>query len=224
VVVNRALIYGLLTTLLAGIFAAGITLITEAGKQLFGEGSRALGAAISALIVAAVFQPLRAWIEGAVNRRFYPKKIDLASGLVEVQPEYWAFLERPTLLRLSMEHVRRVLGTNYAAFFLASEGEFHLAQQVDGSAGDVTSVRVSEKERKELDKKRVIAAEGSGSLVGHVPVYVDRGETNEILGLLSIGARDNGKGYSGDDLKGLAELGGKIGLALNAIQLGSSSK
>jgi hypothetical protein len=223
VVVNRALIYGLLTTLLAGIFAAGIPLITEAGKQLLGEGSRALGTAISALIVAVVFQPLRTWIEGAVNRRFYPKKLDLASGLVEVQPEYWGFLDRPTLLRLSMEHVCRVLGTNQAAFFLAAEGgEFRLAQQVDASAGGVTSVPVSEKQRQELDRKRVIAAENSALIVGHVPVYVDRGNTNELLGLLSIGSRANGKGYSGDDLKALAELGGKIGLALNAIQLRSN--
>jgi hypothetical protein len=222
VVVNRALIYALLTTLLAGIFAAGIPLITEAGKQLLGEGSKAAGTAISALIVAVVFQPLRTWIEAEVNRRFYPKKEDLASGLVEVQPEYWGFLDRPTLLRVSMEHVRRVLGTSQAAFFLASRGGgFRLAQQVDGSAGGVTLVQVSEQERKELEKKRVVAAEGSGLIVGHVPVYVDRGETNEVLGLLSIGPRENGKGYSGDDLKGLAELGGKIGLALNAIQLGS---
>jgi len=224
VVVNRALVYGLLTTLLAGIFAGGIALISEATKQLLGQGSPAAGAAISALIVAVVFQPLRTWIEAAVNRRFYPKKEDLASGLVEVQPEYWAFLDRPALLRLSMEHVSRVLGTHHAAFYLASEGgEFLLAQQVDGSAGGMTSVFVTEEECKELEKKRVIA-KSSGSLVGHVPVYVDRGETNELLGLLSIGARENGKGYSGDDLKGLSALGGKIGLALNAIRLGSSSK
>jgi MFS family permease len=223
VVVNRALIYGLLTTLLAGIFAAVIALVTEAGKQLLGEGSKAVGAAFSALVVAIVFQPLRTWIEAAVNKRFYPKKEDLASGLVEVQPEYWGFLDRPTLLRISMDHVRRVLGTNYSAFFLTSEGdEFRLAKQVDGSAGGVTSVRVSEKERKELEKKRVIAGESSGLIVGHVPVYVDRGETNQVLGLLSIGPRENGKGYSGDDLKGLAELGGKIGLALNAIQMSST--
>jgi hypothetical protein len=198
-------------------------LITEAGKQLLGEGSRAAGAAISALIVAVVFQPLRAWIEGAVNRRFYPKKLDLASGLVEVQPEYWGFLDRPTLFRISMEHVCRILGTDHAAFFLAAgPGEFHLAQQVEDAAGAATSLRVSEEQRHELEKKRVIAAEGMALIVGHAPVYVDRGKTNELLGLLSIGARENGKGYSGDDLKGLAELGGKIGLALNAIQLGST--
>jgi MFS family permease len=186
-------------------------------RALIYEGSKAAGAAISAVIVAAVFQPLRTWIEAAVNKRFYPKKEDLTSGLVEVQPEYWGFLDRPALLQVSMEHVCRVLGTNHAAFFLAAGGsEFRLAQQIDGSAGGVTSISVSEEQRKELEKKRVIAAEGSSSLVGHVPVHVDRGETNELLGLLSIGARENGKGYSGDDLKGLAELGGKIGLALNA--------
>jgi hypothetical protein len=148
--------------------------------------------------------------------------LDLASGLVEVQSEYWRFLDRPTLVRLSMEHVSRVLGIDHAAFFLASKGgAFRLAGQVDSSAGGMTSIRVSEEQRKELEKKRVIAAESSDALAAHVPVYIDRGETNEVLGLLSIGARENGKGYSGDDLKALAALGGKIGLALNAIQLGS---
>jgi hypothetical protein len=56
-------------------------------------------------------------------------------------------------------------------------------------------------------------------IAGHVPLFIDRGESNELLGLLSVGARTNGKGYSGDDLKGLVELGNKIGLALNAIKL-----
>jgi hypothetical protein len=68
-------------------------------------------------------------------------------------------------------------------------------------------------------KKRVVASEGSSLIAGHVPLFIDRGESNELLGLLSVGARANGKGYSGDDLKGLVELGNKIGLALNAIKL-----
>ena len=81
----------------------------------------------------------------------------------------------------------------------------------------------TEKQRSELEGKRVITANGTGLLVAHVPVFVDRGKANEVRALLSIGARANGKGYSGDDLKGLAELGGKVGLALNAVQLGAAS-
>jgi hypothetical protein len=102
VVVNRALIYGLLTTLLAGLFAAVIAVVTELSGDFVGDGSRALGAATSALVVAVVFQPLRAWIEGWVNRRFYPAKADLASGMVEVQPVYWGFLDRGALMRIDL--------------------------------------------------------------------------------------------------------------------------
>lgn len=220
VVVNRALIYGLLTTLLAGIFAASIAVTTELGRQLLGEGSRTMGAAVSALVVAGVFQPLRTWIEGKVNERFYPEKIDLASGLVEVQPEFWAFLDQSTLVWVSLEHIRRVLGTSHAAFFLETgTGEFRLENQFAGSTDGAEVIHPSAAQLLDLGRKRVVAAAGLGPITGHVPVYVDRGKTSELLGLLSIGARGTGKGYSGDDLKALAELGGKIGVALKALQL-----
>jgi MFS family permease len=224
VVINRALIYGPLTTLLAGTFAMVIALTSELTKEALGDQSRALSAAVSAVVVAVIFQPLRSRIEKGVDTRFYPTKEGLATGLVEVQPEYWAFLDQATLTRITMAHVCRVLGTPQAAFFLEQpSGLFELADQVDGSAGETRTLTFTEKQRSELEGKRVIAANGPGLLVAHVPVFVDRGKANEVRALLSIGARANGKGYSGDDLKGLAELGGKVGLALNAVQLGAAS-
>ncbi len=224
VVINRALIYGPLTTLLAGTFAMVIALTTELTKQALGEQSKALGAAISAVIVAVVFQPLRSRIETFVDKRFYPQKLDLASGLVEVEPAYWGFLDRETLIRLAMGHVCGVLGTEHAAFYLASSpGKFQLVGKLNSSVQEKTTITLSKKQQEELQKKRVVASEGKGALTGHIPMFIDRGNYNELLGLLSIGSRKNGKGYSGDDLKGLVELGNKIGLALNAIRLGERS-
>jgi hypothetical protein len=223
VVINRALIYGPLTTFLAGTFAMVIALTTELTKQALGEQSKALGTAISAVIVAVVFQPLRDRIEAFVDKHFYPKKLDLASGLVEVEPEYWSFLDRETLVQLAMAHVRDVLGTDHTAFYLAAGSDrFKLAKQLNDSAKGYGTITLSAKELEELQKKRVVSSEGTGLLTGHVPLFIDRGKSNELLGLLSIGSRTNGKGYSGDDLKGLVELGGRIGLALNAIKLGSN--
>lgn len=223
VVVNRALIYGPLTTLLAATFAVVIALTNELTKQALGAQSRALGAAISAMIVAVFFQPVRGRIEKLVDARFYPQKLDLASGLVEVQAPYWGFLDESILMRRSMEHVRRVLGTRHAAFFRATApGCFELEHRLDEGTLAVKLLGLSEKQQRELEKGRVIAAQAGGPLINHVPIYVDRGKTNELLGLLSIGARDNGRGYSGDDLRGLAELGAKIGLALNAVHLGQA--
>jgi hypothetical protein len=219
VVINRALIYGPLTTLMAGTFAMVIALTSELTKEALGDQSKALGAAISAVIVAVVFQPLRSRIEAFVDKHFYPQKLDLASGLVEVMPEYWSFLNREKLMRLAMGHVRDVLGTEHAAFYLASGTDrFSLAGQLNG-AGDYPLITLSKRQHDELHKKHVVESEGMAPLAGHVPLFIDRGKSNEVLGLLSVGSRTNGKGYSGDDLKGLAELGNKIGLALNAIKL-----
>ena len=225
VVVNRALIYGLLTTLLAGLFAAVIAVVTEVSQDFVGDGSRTLGAAASALVVAVVFQPLRAWIEGWVNRRFYPEKADLASGMVEVQPEYWGFLDRGALMRIAMDHVRSVMGTSHAAFYLEAEpGTFHLEGRAAGSEGPAATIALSDRSRLDLEKKRVARVVDGGPVSAHVPLYVDRGKATEVLGLLAIGERSNGQGYSGDDLRALAELGGKIGLVLNAIRLGEESR
>jgi hypothetical protein len=220
VVINRALIYGPLTTFMAGIFAMVIALTTELTKEALGDQSKALGAAISAVIVAVVFQPLRDRIEAFVDEHFYPQKLDLASGLIEIKPEYWSFLDQESLIRLAMEHVRSVLGTEHTAFYLANKhDQFGLAGQHNGSAKGHPVIILSKKQREELQKERVVASEGLGLLVGHVPLFIDRGKSNELLGLLSVGKRMNGRGYSGDDLKGLVELGGKLGLALKAIQM-----
>lgn len=222
VVVNRALVYGPLTTLLAGIFAVLIAVTSDLAKQLFGSQSQTMGAAVSAVVIAVIFQPMRTWVQGVVDRRFYPQKRNLDTGLVEVQPEYWAFLTQPRLLRIAQAHVCRTLGVAYTAFYLASEGsDFELALSGDGAE----PVRISPADEQvgELRRKRVIADRGGGPAVGLTPIFIDRGDEIEILGLMAVGGRTNGRGYSGDDLKALAELGGKIGLALNAVQLGEET-
>jgi len=220
VVINRALIYGPLTTVMAGIFAMVIALTSELTKEALGDQSKALGAAISAVIVAVVFQPLRDRIEAFVDKHFYPQKLDLASGLVEAAPEYWSFLKQKTLTRLTLEHVRRALGTEHVGFYLASgSGQFEPVGQELAPADGSPSIVLSPKQQEGLLKKRVVPSEGSGVIAGYVPLFIDRGDAIELLGLLVVGPRANGKGYSGDDLKGLVALGKKVGLALNAIQL-----
>jgi hypothetical protein len=101
---------------MAGTFAMVIALTTELAKEALGDQSKALGAAISAVIVTVIFQPLRNRIEAFVDKHFYPQKMDLASGLVEIKPEYWGFLDQESLIRLAMEHVSSVLGMEYAAY------------------------------------------------------------------------------------------------------------
>jgi hypothetical protein len=73
--VNRTLVYGLLTVVLGGIYA-GIVLVFG---QLFGEfGAKPPSWAVAGatLAAAALFQPLRRRIQQAVDRRFNRRRYD----------------------------------------------------------------------------------------------------------------------------------------------------
>ena len=66
--VNRTLVYGLLTVLLAGVYALGVFVLGDLLDPATGDS--ALAVAASTLAVAALFQPARRRVQGLVDRRF----------------------------------------------------------------------------------------------------------------------------------------------------------
>jgi cytochrome bd-type quinol oxidase subunit 2 len=75
--INRTLVYGLLTALLAGVYAAvGLVLGPVFGGV--GEDAPSWAVAGATLAVAALFQPARRRIQAVVDRRFNRRKYDAA--------------------------------------------------------------------------------------------------------------------------------------------------
>jgi hypothetical protein len=75
--INRTLVYGLLTVLLAGIYASAVLV----GGHLFGgvgDEPPSWAVAGATLAVAAAFQPARRRIQGVVDRRFNRHRYDAA--------------------------------------------------------------------------------------------------------------------------------------------------
>jgi hypothetical protein len=80
VIIRRTLVYAVLVAILAALYLGGVTVVGGLLRTITG-GSGAIGVTVSTLAVAGAFQPLRARIQRAVDRRFYRGRYDAARTL-----------------------------------------------------------------------------------------------------------------------------------------------
>ena len=78
--INRTLVYGLLTVSLVGVYVGIIVVLQGLVRTLTGQGSQ-LAIVASTLAVAALFDPLRRLIQSFIDRRFYRRKYDARKTL-----------------------------------------------------------------------------------------------------------------------------------------------
>jgi hypothetical protein len=74
-IINRTLVYGALTVLLALIYFGGATLLQVGLRNLVSHEST-IAIVATTLAIAALFNPLRHRIQSFVDRRFYRSKYD----------------------------------------------------------------------------------------------------------------------------------------------------
>ena len=82
ILINRTLVYGSLTLMLALVYFGGVT-ATQALFQMFTgqEELPQLVVVASTLVIAALFNPLRHRVQGFIDRRFYRSKYDARKTL-----------------------------------------------------------------------------------------------------------------------------------------------
>ena len=101
--INRTLVYVPLVGIVAGLYAACLALLQRLFVAFTGNTSDG-AAVISALILAAVFTPIRKSIEGFVDRRFKP-----APGTVVTSPNAAFSADDPVFAAAVESVVRRIL-------------------------------------------------------------------------------------------------------------------
>jgi MFS family permease len=82
IVINRTLVYGSLTAMLALVYFGGVAATQAISSALTSQEKQPqLAIVVSTLVIAALFNPLRRRVQAFVDRRFYRSKYDAAKTL-----------------------------------------------------------------------------------------------------------------------------------------------
>ena len=86
ILINRTLVYGALTALLALIYFGLVFILQSLVRALGGQISQTPVVIVgSTLVIAALFQPLRRRIQHVIDRRFYRRKYDAAKTVIALE-------------------------------------------------------------------------------------------------------------------------------------------
>ena len=122
VLVNRTLVYGLLSLSLAVVYVSGIASLQGLFRTLTGQESQ-LAVVASTLMIAALFGPLRRRVQGFIDRRFYRRKYDAAKTLESFSAKLRDETDLETLSGDLVGEVRETVQPAHASLWLRGPGE-----------------------------------------------------------------------------------------------------
>src|SRR3712207_2751141 len=128
VVINRTLVYGSLTAMLAALYWGGGATIQVIFRALTGQEQQPqLAIVVSTLVIAALFNPLRRRIQGFIDRRFYRRKYDARKTLEDFSTKLRNETDLDALNAELVRAVRETMQPSHVSLWLrpdkASKGQ-----------------------------------------------------------------------------------------------------
>ena len=211
VLVNRTLVYGSLTVVLAAIYVAGIILLQLAFSSVTDQGGP-VAYVISTLAIAALFLPLRGRIQAVIDRRLYRRKYDASRTLEALSAR---MRDEVDLDRLSDDVLAAVRETVQPA-----HASLRLVEAADAEGSDwLRALPHSNPDLVEIDDLDSGAPSVQALKAAGARFTVPLVSQGELVGLIGLGPRLSGQDYSADDRKLLSDLATQAAPAVRVAQL-----
>ena len=192
-IVNRTLVYITLTALVVGIYVLVVSYLSF----LFRTRANFFISLIATGIIAVTFQPLREWLQQAINRLMYGERDDPAAVISRLGQRLEASLEPDSVLPAVVETVAHALKLPYVAIALKDGANLAIAAQY---------VRLTE-------------SGAEASTVHAEVVRIPLTYQSETVGELVVAPRSPEEKFSPADRNLLSMLSQQAGVAAHAIRL-----
>lgn len=232
--INRTLVYGLLTVLLALVYVVMIIFTRQAFRLLIGSETD-FAAAISTLAIAALFNPLRNTVQEFIDQRFYRRKYDAAktlevfsSNLQEevdldrvvsrLETVIWeTIMPAHTLTWLQSSEGYRLYQPDQRSFG-ALGGRFGVDTVIDSQDALIQFLR-QRHSAVDLDDIAIRSAGLEYLMRGGVAMVIPLFTNGKLLGWISLGSRLSGQEYTSVDRDLLTRLAAQAAPALRIAYL-----
>jgi signal transduction histidine kinase len=219
IIINRTLVYAALTGALGLVFFGCVALLQRIFQAFTGQQSD-LAIVISTLVSATLFQPLRRRFQALVDRHFYRAKVDFRQALIAFSREVRTIIDLPHLLHVLINRVTDLLHiTHGAVFLIAADGANQLATARNLPSGETLPASLEESLMAWLRSGEIVHQPKDPIFPLLVPLAAPRVEERDLVGVLALGPRLSGQGYSRDDQALLMGLADQAGTAIYVAQL-----
>jgi GAF domain-containing protein len=219
ILINRTMVYGLLTSVLAIVYFASIYILQALVRAVTGQGSDWVLVG-STLVIAALFRPLRDRVQIFIDRRFYREKVDYRRAFIDFGREIRTLIELPELQRTLVNRVTELLHIRYAAIYLRVAGNRFppaFSQQIPPEAN--ADLVLNPEEFRRLGNGGIVNPSTALPFPLLVPLIAPQPGSSALTGILALGPRLSGEGYSREDQSILLGLADQAGTSIRVAQL-----